>query len=77
MTLDELIAAYKMTLDELIAAYKSGELTDPLTIDNDNTYVYTQTGPDEYEDWTQVFAMHPIELLEQALGKLGIPHENA
>lgn len=56
-----------MTLPELIAAYKAGEITSPLAIDNDETYVYTEEG--------QVFSMDPGELLFEALYLLGVPCE--
>lgn len=65
-----------MTLEELIAAYKSGELTRPLTIDNDDTFLYVQTDPNDETSWENVFnGGTPGELLEQALDLLGIPHE--
>lgn len=65
-----------MTLEELIAAYKSGELTRPLTIDNDDTFLYVQTDPADETSWENVFnGGTPRELLEHALDLLGIPHE--
>lgn len=57
------------TLAELRAAYTRGELTDPITLDNDNTTVYDG---DE-----KVYEAHPDQVLEDALDLLGIPHEPA
>lgn len=56
-----------MNLPELIAAYRDGEITSPLAIDNDETYVYTDEG--------KAFSMGPGELLFEALDLLGVPCE--
>lgn len=58
------------TLAELRAAYKEGQVSAPLTIDNDDTHAYSGGGC--------VFRMHPAELLEQALDLLflGLSGEN-
>lgn len=60
------------TLAELKAAYDSGELSrdNPLTIDNDATSVYDESGA-VYE------GEGPSLLLEEALALLGIPHDRA
>jgi hypothetical protein len=57
------------TLKGLQVAYVNGALSrdEPLTVDNDSTYVYTDNGVE--------FEMHPADLLEQALDLLGIPHQ--
>jgi hypothetical protein len=61
------------TLKELVAAYKSGELTqdDVLFLDNDTADVYVG----EDDDARQVFSLHPVLILWQALDLLGVPHE--
>lgn len=66
-----------MTLAELIAAYRTGILTEPLTLDNDATFVYVPQGdPDDPAvEWTKVFDMHPEKLLRELLDHLCIPHE--
>lgn len=55
-----------LSLTDLKAAYDSGELTEPITIDNDSVYTPDIT-----------YEAHPSEVLEQALDLLGIPHEAA
>jgi hypothetical protein len=64
------------TLAELQQGYKSGEKLDPITLDNDQTTVYTSDADDD-EDSECVFELHPDQLLEQALDLLGIPHQGA
>lgn len=54
-------------LASLVQAVKDGSVTEPLMIDNDGTSVY------EGED--EVFSLHPVDLLEQALDLLGVRHE--
>jgi len=56
------------TLAELRDAYASGKVTDPLMLDNDDTFVYQ--GDEE------VYQSHPAQLLEDALDLLGVPHEH-
>lgn len=58
-----------MTLSELRDAYVAGRLTDPLWIDNDETFAYQDDGE------VEVFSMHPAQLLEECLDLLGIPHQ--
>ena len=58
------------TVGQLREAYQRGEISDPLMIDNDSTFVYQESGDSD------VFEMHPHDLLEQALDLLGIPHEH-
>jgi hypothetical protein len=61
------------TLKDLKAAFDDGtldELTSHLTLDNDDTSVYTSSG-------VQVFGMHPAQVLEEALDLLEIPYDNA
>lgn len=62
------------TLAELVAAYKSGEITAPLTLDNDATYVYVGND-DDPASWHKVFGLDPYDLLRAALDLLGVPHE--
>lgn len=57
------------TLQDLVAAVRSGEITGTLTIDNDETFMYSGD--------QCVFRMAPDELLEQALDMLSVPHEPA
>lgn len=65
---------YYDTLEELVDAIKEGELPADatLTIDNDETSMYVDVGPNDYQC---VFRMHPGELTEQALDLLGVRHE--
>lgn len=63
-----------MTLEQLIDAYKSGKLTEPLMLDNDTTHVYIPIDED-WTDATQVFEMHPYDLMSALLDYVGIPHE--
>jgi hypothetical protein len=71
------------TLKELVEAIKGGSLVlgenDALTIDNDDTYLYTYKGRGEcgLREYAQIFSMDTQELLEQALDLLGIPHKPA
>jgi hypothetical protein len=66
------------TLAELAAAYKAGEVTVPVTLDNDATFLYVPESADPDGEWTQVFdGGHPQELLEAALDLLGVPHQGA
>ena len=58
-----------MTLVELKAAYDSGQVTEPLILDNDQTTVYTDSG--------KIFEAHPYDLLRSALDILGIPWDEA
>jgi hypothetical protein len=60
------------TLAELKAAVDAGEVAGTLTVDNDDTYFYT-----DGDDGDCVFRMHPADLTGQALDLLGIPHEEA
>jgi hypothetical protein len=53
------------TVAELKQAYVTGEITEPLYLDNDHTSVY--------HDGEPVFGMHPGDVLEQALRLLEIP----
>lgn len=68
------------TLADLVNAYHAKELTREtamLTIDNDNVHVTFHAADDP--DWLRaenVFEMDPLDLLEQALDLLGIPHEH-
>jgi hypothetical protein len=57
------------TLADLKQALDSGEVSGTVTLDNDETFLYT--------DGAEVFRMHPYDLLRQALDLLGIPHEEA
>jgi hypothetical protein len=57
------------TLMQLHDAINAGEVTGTLMIDNDAVSMY-----DEATD-TDLFEMHPSDLLVQALDLLGIPHE--
>ena len=58
----------------LIAAYKSGELTEPLVVDNDCCHVYTGSE----EDCECVFESGgPHEIAGELLSLLGIPSEGA
>lgn len=63
------------TLADLKAAYDRGEITEPLTIDNDATYVYVGND-DDPSSWRKVFDLDPYDLLRAALDLLGIPHED-
>lgn len=56
-------------LAELRDGYAKGEVTAPLVLDDETTDVCS--GGD------LLFAMHPAELLEQALRLLGIPFGHA
>jgi hypothetical protein len=56
------------TLTELRSAYASGEVTAPLMIDNDATYVY--------QGGESVWDADPHDLLYEALRLLGIPWEH-
>lgn len=58
------------TLAELQQGYKSGERLCPITLDNDDSSVYTSD-----EEREEVFRMHSYDMLRQALDLLGIPHE--
>jgi hypothetical protein len=58
------------TLRQLHDAVKAGKVTGTLMIDNDAVSMY-----DEATD-TDLFEMHPADLLEQALDLLGIEHEH-
>jgi hypothetical protein len=58
-----------MTLAELREAYAKGEVTEPVTLDNDQVTAYS--GDD------RVFESHPDQMLEAALDLLGIPWEHA
>ena len=59
----------------LIEAYKSGELTEPLTVDNDNCTVYVGLPDDEYECVFESGGPH--EIAGELLSLLGIPSEGA
>jgi hypothetical protein len=63
------------TLAELIAAYKSGEITEPMELDNDEVYVL-QPHDDEWLSVTEHYRAHPDTLLEQLLDYVGIPHQH-
>ena len=55
------------TYEDLIAAYKSGELSEPLTVDNDDCFVYV--------DDKKVFQGNgPFDFIELA-ESVGIPCE--
>jgi hypothetical protein len=66
-------------LKQLQQAYVSGELTQPVTLDNDDTHLSIPVDPaDPDGEWAEVFdGGHPQELLEAALDLLGIPHQGA
>lgn len=61
-----------MNLAELVAAYKSGQVTKPLMIDNDHVSVW----PEDDNATEPTYEAHPVQLLEDALDLLGIPHEH-
>lgn len=63
------------SLDALVQAYRNGEVTEPLSLDNDDTYVTVPEDPDWIRAET-VFRAHPHDLLEEALTLLGIPWEH-
>lgn len=56
------------TLKDLKAAYEKGEVTEPVRLDNDATFVYQ--GDDKVFD-----GGNPEDLLVEALDLLGIPNE--
>ena len=58
-----------MNLQELRDAYASGQLTEPLVIDNDNVSVYVS-------EEVPLFESDPETLLTDALDLLDIPHEH-
>lgn len=64
------------TLAQLRDGYHHGEIprSSALILDNDNTYVYVSDS-DYDDDISNVFQMHPSDLLMQALDLLGIPYE--
>jgi hypothetical protein len=65
-------------LKQLQQAYASGELTQPVTLDNDDTFVYSPVSDGPDAEWEQVFDGDvPQLLLEAALDLLGIPHQGA
>lgn len=63
------------TLAELIAAYRSGEITHPMSLDNDQVTVDVPHDAD-WINVTREFEAHPEDLLEQLLDYVGIPHEH-
>jgi hypothetical protein len=46
-----------------------------LMIDNDDTAAHDDDLLNDGEDSVRVFEMHPVQLLEEALDLLGIPHD--
>ena len=63
------------TIAELVEAYKSGEITEPMDLDND----YVSVIQPHDKDWinvTEHYHAHPVELLEQLLDYVGIPHRH-
>lgn len=66
-----------MTLAELAEAYKTDKNLKPMMLDNDAVSV-TRVDEAADPDWLHaedVYEAHPDELVEQALGLLGIPWE--
>jgi len=58
------------TLKEVLEAQQSGELTEPLILDNDSCTVYVPTGLDDEEEC--VYRGPGYEIREEALTLLGI-----
>lgn len=66
------------TLAQLRDAYARGEVSVPVTLDNDDTFLSVPVSDDPNAEWREVFdGGHPHELLEAALDLLGIPHQGA
>lgn len=64
------------SLEQLALACARGEVTQPVTLDNDDTYLYVPIDDDPGAEWARVFSGgHPRQLLEAALDLLGIPHQ--
>jgi hypothetical protein len=65
-----------MTLAELRDAYARGELTEPVSIDNDSVNAYKGDTDGDWQDIEEVYSSYPEETLERALDLLGIPWEH-
>ena len=64
------------TLEELRDAYLRGDLADPIYLDNDDTFVWSDEPTDEDPEAGRVFdGGVPRDLLIEALDLLGIPSE--
>ncbi len=61
------------SLKEVLQAQKSGELTEPLILDNDSCTVYVPIGDDDEEEEEECVYHGPgYEIREEALTLLGI-----
>ena len=71
------MAAKYETLEALMMAYRNRQLSAPLWLDNDASYVYADDKGTAFgDDAVSVFDMDSHDLLEQALTLLGIPYEH-